>query len=105
MPRHQAEAPASCQRREEQHSLHPREALADADARTSAEWEVRKLRPRLAFLGPEAFGIEPLGVGEEAQVPMRNPLAGGDDRTPRDDISADFVVGERAAPQDPRRRE
>src|SRR5215207_8549698 len=64
----EAQAPAARERGEDEHALHPREALADAAARAAAEGEVGELRARGPGLRREACGVEAFGLRPEARA-------------------------------------
>src|SRR5215207_7607598 len=99
----EAQAPAARERGEDEHGLHPREALADAAALAAAEGEVGELRPRRLCLRREALGVEALGLRPEARVAVHHVLADEDERAARDEVAADLVVFEREPAQGPSR--
>src|SRR2546425_7567961 len=89
MPGRQAQAPALGDGRHDEDQLHPRERLANALARSSAEGEVRELRQRrLEFRRPASW-IESARLLEEPWIAMRHPGAHQDDRACRRDITGD----------------
>src|SRR3954468_23268801 len=59
---------------EKQQPLYPRELLAEADARTTAERKVGKLRPRRRGLGQPPVGIEAVGIRVEPRIAMHDVL-------------------------------
>src|SRR5581483_1866927 len=80
--------PTLCERSEHQYQLGPRERLADADARASAEGEVRELRRSFFF---PAGRIKTLGVSPEPRIALRDPGRDEDQRTHRQLVSADGI--------------
>ena len=57
MVRHQTQPPSLRDRREQNHALHPRELLADADARSTTERKIRELRAISLTLGQIKDGM------------------------------------------------
>ena len=96
-------APSPGQRREHQDPLHPREGLADADARAATEGEVGKLRPAFLPLGQPAIGVEPIRIGKKPRVAVQQVLREEHDRPFRDQVPADLHVVYRAPADAPGR--
>ena len=83
--------------RQDELGLHPGEVAADAQAGATAEWEVGKVRAPCSAFGGEALGVKHVRILPEIGMAVRRVRAEPDQRVRRDNVAADFVIGQRFA--------
>src|SRR2546423_1575615 len=88
----QSHLPALRERGQHQHALRPSESLADANARSAAEREIRKLGALFGRFGSPAIRMKTLRFRPPSRVAMHHPRAHQQNRLGWDVVITDRIL-------------